>query len=110
MTERVKTVVLPLIEPVTVGDKTYESLTFRRMKAKDAMAGEGEKNQVRAGYLLFAAMADVPVEVIEELDVDDLEAVGDAVAPLMGKSASAAMAAERVKQLAAIVEPERKPH
>ncbi|WP_223479259.1 phage tail assembly protein [Oricola indica] len=87
--KRPKTAKHTLIEPVEVDGKTYTELTFRRMKAKDALVGENETNPVRAGYLIFAALADVPVEVIEELDMEDLEAVGEVAAPLMGKSAAA---------------------
>ena len=80
-----KTVTIPLAEPVEHDGKVYKELTFRRMKAKDALVADGEQNQVMAGYRLFAALADVPVEVILELEMLDLAKVGEEVAPLMGK-------------------------
>jgi hypothetical protein len=41
---------------------------------------------------ILASMADVSIPVIAELDIDDFEAIGEATAPLMGKSAAAAIA------------------
>lgn len=81
-----KNVTVSLVWPVTVEGTTYESLTFRRMKAKDALVAEGEENKVRAGYRLFAVLAGVDVSVIEELDIEDFSTISDKVAPFMGKS------------------------
>lgn len=97
MTNTAKTASLTLATPVTVEGQAYTQLTFRRMKARDALAGEGETNQVMAGYKLFAALADVPLDVILELDMEDLTEVGAVVAPLMGKRAAAKMAEEMAK-------------
>lgn len=80
-----KTVTVPLSEKVEHDGKTYSELTFRPMKARDALVAEGEASQVMAGYKLFAALADVPVEVILELEMLDLAKVGEEVAPMMGK-------------------------
>lgn len=80
-----KTASVTLDTPVTVEGVEYTSLTFRPMKARDALVAEGEESQVMAGYKLFAALADVPVEVILDLDMIDLAKVGEEVAPLMGK-------------------------
>jgi hypothetical protein len=55
------------------------------MKARDALVAEEEKNQIMAGYKIFAALADVPVDVILELEMIDLAKVSEEVAPLMGK-------------------------
>lgn len=86
-----KSVTVPLEFPVTYKDREVKELTFRRMKAKDTLLAEGEANKVRAGYMLFAALADVDLALIEELDVEDLGTIGERIAPLMGKSAMAAM-------------------
>ena len=91
MSTKPQTVTVDLDFPVTVGDREYQSLTFRRMKAKDALVAEDEQNKARAGYRMFASLADVDVAVIEELDIEDLETIGEAVVPLMGKSARAAI-------------------
>lgn len=85
MTENFKSVTVELDYPVTYEGREIASLTFRRMKARDALAGEGIENEVRAGYAVFAALAGVDVAVIEELDIADLEKVADEVTPLMGK-------------------------
>lgn len=80
-----KTVTVPLSETIEHEGKTYTELTFRPMKARDALVAEGEQSQVMAGYKLFAALADVPVEVILDLAMTDLAKVGEEVAPMMGK-------------------------
>lgn len=80
---------VPLAFPVTHDGKTYDALTFRRMKARDALLAEGEGEQIMAGYKLFAALADVPVEVILDLDMEDMTAVSEVAAAQMGKLAPA---------------------
>ena len=86
-----------LLVPVEPDGKCYTELTFRRMKARDTLVSEDNDSQIMAGYLMFAAMADVPVDVILELDMDDLDAVGEIVTPLMGKQAVARMALARAE-------------
>ncbi|SON55539.1 hypothetical protein HDIA_1998 [Hartmannibacter diazotrophicus] len=72
----------PLETPIT-------QLTFRRMKAKDALTMEGIDGKTEAGFALYAALAGVEPAVIAELDTDDLTAITEKVAPLMGKSGEA---------------------
>jgi hypothetical protein len=91
MSDKQKTITVDLDYPVEHDGREITSLTFRRMKAKDALVAEDEQNKARAGYLMFAALAGVDVAVIEELDIEDLEKIGEAVVPLMGKSARTAM-------------------
>jgi hypothetical protein len=85
MSSKLTSVTVELEYPVTHEGREIKSLTFRRMKARDALAGEGIENEVRAGYAIFATLAGVDVAVIEELDLEDLAKVGEEVAPLMGK-------------------------
>ncbi|MCC0033747.1 MAG: phage tail assembly protein [Hoeflea sp.] len=85
MTEKLQSVTVELDFPITHEGREIASLTFRRMKARDALAGEGIENQVRAGYAIFATLAGVDIAVIEELDIEDLAKVGEEVKPLMGK-------------------------
>lgn len=98
-----KTHVFTPSEPVTFGSKTYKDLTFRKMKAKDLVAGDLVTGEARKGMAYFASMADVPIGVIEELDVDDFERMSEEVAPLMGKSSQEALrrAKEKAKEKAA---------
>ncbi|MBP1852110.1 phage tail assembly protein [Rhizobium halophytocola] len=83
--------------PVQFDGREIKTLSFRRMKAKDALIAEGEANQTRAGYLLFAALAGVDLKVIEELDIEDLETISEAIVPLMGKSAAKALSEEKLR-------------
>jgi hypothetical protein len=84
-----KSITVPLTEPVEHDGRTYESLTFRRMRAGDALIGEDEKNQMRVAYMIFAELAGVPVEVIMKLDVDDFETITTKLEPMLGKSSPA---------------------
>lgn len=93
------TVTITLDYPVSHEGRDYTQLTFRRMKAKDTLVAEDEHNKVRSGYRLFATLAGVDLAVIEELDVEDLEKIGEGIGPLMGKSAAAAMKAAKAKAL-----------
>ena len=87
-----KTITVTLAEPVEHDGKPYASLTLRKMKAKDLVAGDLVTGDTRKTFAIFASMAGVPIQVIEELDVDDFEKLGREAAPLMGKSAKAAAA------------------
>ena len=87
--QRPTSATVPLLFPVTHEGVTYDQLTFRRMKARDGLTGEGETDQTRAGYRIFAELAGVPLDVILDLDMEDLAEVGAAVTPLMGKRAQA---------------------
>lgn len=91
MTEKTSLTVT-LGQPVEHDGKSYPSLTLRKMKAKDLVAGDLVTGDTRKAFALFASMAGVPIQVIEELDVDDFEKLGREAAPLMGKSAIAAAA------------------
>jgi hypothetical protein len=78
-------------EPIKFGDNSYPTLTLRKMKAKDLVAGDLVQGDTRKAFAIFASMAGVPIGVIEELDIDDFTRLGEVAAPLMGKSAMAAM-------------------
>lgn len=95
----VKQVKVVLEFPFDYDGREITSLTFRRMKTKDSYVGEDIENPAKAGFALFAALAGVKIEVIEELDIDDLEKVSEETLPLMGKSALAVAAAQKKKML-----------
>lgn len=84
-------VTVDLAYPFEFEGREVKSLSFRRMKAKDAIIAEGESSQARAGYLLFASLAGVDVKLIDELDIEDIEKIAEAIVPLMGKSAGEAL-------------------
>lgn len=89
-----------LEEPVTIGDKTITSLTLRKMKAKDLVAGDLVQGETRKAMAMFASMAGVPLQVIEELSLDDFSRLGEEAAPLMGKSAAKKLAELKRKEAA----------
>lgn len=96
MTEK-KTVTFTPNEPIDYNGNSYPSLTLRKMKAKDLVAGDLVQGDARKGFAIFASMAGVPIGVIEELDIDDLERLNEVAAPLMGKQMRAAAAAAKLE-------------
>ncbi|MGB3044207.1 MAG: phage tail assembly protein [Xanthobacteraceae bacterium] len=91
------TVTFTPTEPVTFNDKPYPVLILRKMKAKDLVAGDLVTGETRKSFAIIASMAGVPIGVIEEMDVDDFERLSEVATSLMGKSATAALAAAKAK-------------
>lgn len=81
--------VFTLSEPVTFEGKTYAVLNLRKLKGKDLVAMDSVKGEVRKSMAMFASVCGVPLPVIEELPVDDFEALGEAMQPFLGRSARA---------------------
>jgi len=82
-----KTITFTPSDPIEVGGETHEKLTFKRMRVRHLVAMDKVEGQMRKTVALFAAMADVPMPVIDELDMDDFERMTEEVVPLMGNSA-----------------------
>jgi NAD(P)H-flavin reductase len=87
MSEVVLTKAVPLLVPVEHDGKTYAELTLHRMKVRDTLVAEDELDDERAGLMVFARMARVPLDVILDLDFEDFTEVTAAAVPLMGKRA-----------------------
>ena len=85
------TVEVKLDYPVTFKDKTIDTLTFRRRKARDLVAMDAVKGEMQKTLALYASMCGQPLPVIEDLDGEDLDKVMEATLPLMGKTAAAAV-------------------
>jgi hypothetical protein len=72
-------------------------ITLRKMKAKDLVSGDLVDGEARKSMAIFASMASVPLSVIEDLDIDDFNAIATRCASLMGKLAATAMGAAAEK-------------
>jgi hypothetical protein len=81
----VKTVKIDLVFPVEHDGREYEQLQLRRMRVGDTLIAENETNQAKSGYMLFAALAGVDLEVIMKLDMLDLMKISEGLETLMGK-------------------------
>lgn len=94
--------VFTLSEPVTFEGKTYAVLNLRPLKGRDLVAMDSVKGEVRKSMALFASATGVPLPVIEDLSLDDFEALGEAMQPFLGRSAKArAVAAKEAEKDAA---------
>lgn len=80
---------IPLKTPVTVSGETYKAITFREPRAKDLMAPDRFEGETAKGYAMMAAVADVPIAVIQELTIPDLKAVSAAFATVLGNDPTA---------------------
>ncbi|MCO6414817.1 phage tail assembly protein [Siccirubricoccus sp. KC 17139] len=75
---------IELPEPITLGGKTYNSITLREPRLKDLEAGvnaargctgaEADMKQMKA---LIASVADVPRQVVENLSARKFREAGD---------------------------------
>jgi hypothetical protein len=83
--ELVKNVTIDLKFPVEHDGREYKQLQVRRMRAGDTLIAEKEANQAKSGFMLFAALAGVDLEVIMKLDMLDLMKISEGLEELMGK-------------------------
>lgn len=89
---------LPLVgEPPVFDGEKITSLTFRKAKARDLLAADAVKGQLRKSMALFASICDVPLTVIEDLDIEDFEAVGTKAPDYLGKRGREALAEAAAK-------------
>lgn len=72
--------------PVTHGNKTYETLTFRKAKAGDLMLLDKFDGETSKMVALLAAISDVPIPAFKEIDLDDFNGLVQAVGDLLGES------------------------
>ncbi|UYO55704.1 phage tail assembly protein [Rhodopseudomonas palustris] len=72
--------------PIVHGEKTYPTLTLRRMKVKDRTMADLVNGDNRKMFAIIASMAGVPIQVIEEMDDDDFTRLEEVAQPLLGKS------------------------
>ena len=63
---------ITLSQPITIANNTYEKLSLRRPKVRDRLAVERlKKTDAEKEITMIANLAEVTVEVIEELDLAD---------------------------------------
>jgi len=63
---------ITLIAPVTIGNNTYEQISIRRPKVRDRLAVERmKKTDAEKEIAMIANLAEVSVDVIEEIDLAD---------------------------------------
>ena len=83
---------ITLFVPVTIAETTYGALNIRRPKVRDRLAVERiKKTDAEKEIAMIANLAEVTVEVIEELDLADYNKVQEV---LQGFLASAPVTSE----------------
>ncbi|MEP3049409.1 MAG: phage tail assembly protein [Roseibium sp.] len=90
---RPKTTTVALEFPFEHDGRDVKDLVIRRMRAGDALSGEGIEDEAQAGLQLLATLSDLDVEAIKKLDMEDFIKAQEAMADMMGKSSRATMQA-----------------
>ncbi|MGA0615953.1 phage tail assembly protein [Paracoccus sp. KR1-242] len=76
--------------PVTIEGhpETITQLTFRRRKARDVRRVRQGENDFERGLIALSCSTDLPLEVIEELDEDDLTIAMERLSDFFEETAS----------------------
>ena len=74
---------LKLSHPVKVGDKPVAEVTIRRPKVRDLRALERARepgmNQMEQSIAMAAALCDLPVETMDDMDATDFAAISEVI-------------------------------
>lgn len=70
--------------PVEHSGKTYKDLTFRKPKTGDLMVLDNFKGEMSKTIALLATISDVPLPAFKEVEMEDLNAIIEATAGLLG--------------------------
>lgn len=70
--------------PVEYSGKTYKELTFRKPKTGDLMVLDNFKGEMSKTIALLATISDVPLPAFKEVEMEDLNAIIEATAGLLG--------------------------
>lgn len=74
----------PLKSPVTHGEKTYETLTFREAEAGDFMLGDSFPGEMSRNIAMLASMSDMPLAAFKKIKARDLSKILDGTKALLG--------------------------
>lgn len=79
-------ITVTLAKPVEHNGTVYSSFTFREPTAGDLATADAVNGNVNQTLAMFAATADVPLQVMKKITARDLKRIMAAVGPLMGES------------------------
>lgn len=72
--------------PVDHNGKNYKDLIFRKPKTGDLMVLDNFKGEMSKTIALLATISDVPLPAFKEIEMDDLNAIIEATAGLLGNA------------------------
>lgn len=79
-----------LRRPVTVGEQTISEVTVRRPKVKDLRAMEKAREpggtEMDQGVAMAAALCDISVEFIDEMDAVDFASISEVITSFLPKA------------------------
>lgn len=79
-----------LRRPVTIGEQTISEVTVRRPKVKDLRAMERAREpggtEMDQGVAMAAALCDLAVEVVDEMDAADFASVSEVITGFLPKA------------------------
>lgn len=85
MTDIRKQVKHTLVEPVVIEGRTVTELVFRRIKGKDIRDMEREDSGLYKTAFMIGRLSGMPPELFDEMDGEDIEAVGKIIEGFMGR-------------------------
>lgn len=72
--------------PVTHGNKTYTTLTFRKAKTGDLMLLDKFEGETSKMIALLAAVSDTPIQAFKEIEIEDFNALVAVAGEVLGES------------------------
>ncbi len=77
-------VIVPLSKPVTHGEATISSLTFREPTVGDLIVGDGFPGQLAKMTAILASISDTPLPAFKKIGAKDFSKIVDKTAGLLG--------------------------
>ncbi len=75
---------IPLLSPITVGEQSIDSLTFREAEVGDLIEAADCKNEIERMAVLMASVTGVSLATIKKLKARDLKNIMSKVGSLLG--------------------------
>lgn len=79
-----------LRRPVTIGDETISEVTVRRPKVKDLRAMERARepggSEMDQGVAMAAALCDISIAVVDEMDAVDFASISEVITGFLPKA------------------------
>ena len=86
--------VITLEHPFDLDGTTYTEISLRRPKKADLSRFDREKDGSKKTDLILTTLSELPPEVIDQLDIDDLAEIQAAIGGFMKKMSNVAKAME----------------
>lgn len=80
----------PLVEPITIEGREVTEAVLRRIKGKDIRDMDRQDSDLDKTAFIICRLAGWPPEAFDELDAEDIDALGKIIEGFMGRRKRAA--------------------